>query len=274
MERPFHHAPARAILWLAFGAFLFSAPVIRGGEDVRGLPELSTPATNLLAAVTARYAAITNLTCDVRRQVPGKSEEFVSRVAFARGGRLHVETLAPDRSRAIVDGQAAWTKSEKDKKPRRVAFEDQSPAQKSSVLCVPASPEEILLTLDPASGADRPSAAPHARQVVFRIRNAAPDAPGRAIVSLDEAGRVRGVDLFADTGFRWRVASYAWDVPVEVAPGVWLFGRASAETAVDGHPVTLLTRFDHLRANQELDPDLFNAERAFGADPHAKASRR
>ncbi|MBQ9726736.1 MAG: hypothetical protein IJV65_04445 [Kiritimatiellae bacterium] len=240
---------------------LFLAASSRGAEPPAAL---AAPATNLLAAVSAGYAAVTNLSCTVRRQVPDGDGELVSRVVFARGGRLAVETLEPETRRVVVDGESAWTKGAADKKPRRVAFAEQSPAQKASVLCVPASPEEALAALDGATGADLPSPAPpHARQTVFRLKAAPPDAPGRALVSLDGQGRIRAVDLFADADLRWRVASYAWDAPVEVLPGVWLFGRSTAETAVDGKPVALSTRFDNLRANRPLDPGLFDAAKAF-----------
>ena len=209
---------------------------------------------------------MTNLSCTVRRQIPGEDGELVSRVVFARGGRLNVETLSPVARRVVVDGESAWSKGPDDKKPRRVAFDDQLPAQKANALCVPASPEESLSALDPATGVDLPSPAePHARQTVFRLRGAPPDAPVRALVSLDAEGRVRAVDLFADAGLRWRAASYAWDAPVEVLPGVWLFGRSTAETVVDGRPVALSTRFDNICANAEIDPGLFDAETVFGS---------
>ena len=252
-------APARAIR-SAFGALLFLSASAGAAEPV----ELSTPATNLLATVCARYAAVTNLSCTVRRQLPGGDGELVSRVVFARGGRLVSETLSPEPRLAVVDGEAAWTKRPQDKAPRRVAFDDQSPAQKASVQCVPASPEEMLVALDPATGADRPAPdAPWRRQTVFRVFGAPPEATARAVVSLDEAARVRAVDLFSDEACRWRVASYAWDAPVEILPGVWLFSRATAETVVDGKPLALATRFDSLLANQVLDPDIFDAKKAF-----------
>lgn len=252
-------APARAIR-SAFGALLFLPVFALAAEPA----ELSTPATNLLAAVSARYAAVTNLSCTVRRQLPGGGGELVSRVIFARGGRLVSETLSPEPRLAVVDGEAAWTKGAQDKAPRRVAFADQTPAQKASVRCVPASPEEMLLALDPATGADRPAPdAPWRRQTVFRIAGAPPEATPRAVVSLDGAGRVRAVDLFSDEACRWRVASYAWDAPVEILPGVWLFSRSTAESIVDGQPLALATRFDGLLANQALDPDVFDAEKAF-----------
>ena len=218
-------------LLLALGAFLFSGAAACAADDVPGT--LSTPATNLLAVVAEGYASISNLSCAVRRQVAGSDEELVSRIVFARGGRLNSETFAPESRQAVVDGTFAWTKGEKDRKPRRTPFDDQSPAQKASVLCVPASPEEALRTLDPATAVDRPDpAAPNARQIVFRLLGAKPDASGRALVSLDGAGRVRAVELFADAEFRWRLATYTWDSPVEVLPGVWLFGRSTAETAM------------------------------------------
>ena len=97
------------------------------------------------------------------------------------------------------------------------------------------------------------------------MRDDALDSQRRALVSVDDAGRIRAVNLFADADCRWRVASYAWDNPTEVLPGVWLFARSTVETAVNGTPVTLTTRFDNLRANQELAPELFDADKAFGA---------
>lgn len=252
-------APVRA-LRSAAGALLFlSVSASAEAPDV-----LSAPATNLLAAVSSRCAAVTNLACTVRRQLADGGGELVSRVVWARGGRLNVETLSPAPRRVVVDGEWAWTKSPADKAPGRVAFDDQSPAQKANALCIPASPEETLAALDPATGVDRPVPdAPWLRQTVFRFLGAPADAADRAVVSLDEAGRVRAVDLFSDAACRWRVASYAWDAPVRVLPDVWLFSRATAETVMGGKPVAISTRFDDLRANQPLDPDLFDADKAF-----------
>ena len=252
-------APARAFRSTA-GALLFlAASASAEGPDV-----LSAPAADLLAAAAASRAAVTNLACTVRRQLAAGGGELVSRVVWARGGRLGVETLSPEPRRVVVDGEWAWTKSPDDKEPRRVPFDGQSPAQKANALCVPASPEETLSALDPASAADRPvPESPWARQTAFRFLGAPPDAPGRALVSFDGEGRVRAVDLFSDADLRWRVASHSFDAPVEVLPGVWLFARTTAETVVDGKPVALTTRYDGLRANQPLDPDAFDAEKAF-----------
>ena len=262
---------------LALAAVLVFCHAVGAAENLVAGAELSVPATNLLATVAARYAAVTNLSFDVRRQAgDGSSAEMVSRVVFARGGRLNVETLAPERRRTVVDGAFAWSKGENEKKPRKVAFEDQSPAQKASVLCVPASPEETLELLDPATGEDRSDpAAPYARQVGFRLIGAKDDAGRRALVSLDEAGRIRAVDFFADADLRWRVASYAWESPVEILPGVWLFRRSTVETAVNGQPVAIASRFDKFRVNQELDPGLFDGDKIFGKpEPSAKKAKR
>lgn len=249
-------APARTVRSVAGALFLLAAPV--AGADVPA--PLAAPATDLLAAVSAASGSVTNLSCTVRRQLDADGGELVSRVVWARGGFLNVETLVPVRRRVVVDGESAWTLDEGEKKPRRVAFADQSPAQKASVLCVPATPEDVLSALDPGSAADLPApAAPHARQTAFGFRDAPAGSSGRALVSLDAEGRVRAVDFFSDPDLRWRVASHAWNAPVEALPGVWLFARSVAETAVDGRPVAVETRYDNLRVNEALDPDTFAA---------------
>ena len=256
-------APARAAR-LALG-FLFASGIAGAVAGPDGAPaELRAEATNLLAVVSARYGAITNLSCTVRRQADGGGGEIVSRVVFARGGLLNVETLSPETRRVVVDGEYAWTKGKDDKAPKRVPFDEQLPAQKASVTNLPASPEDALSALDPATGADRvPPEKPWARQVVFHLAGSAQDSPGRAVVSFDDSGRIRALDIFGDADLRWRIVSYAWNAPVEAVPGVWLFGRSSTETAIDGRPAILQTRFDNLRANEPVDPETFDAKKVF-----------
>lgn len=261
-------APAGAARLLA-GA-LFCAPCALRAADAPAdgplPPALSAPATNVIETVLAGYAAVSNLSCTVRRSLPGGDAQMVSRVIFARGGRLSSETILPERRRALVDGQFAWTLSPGGKKPRKVPFDEQSPAQKASVLCLPASPEESLRALDGTSGLDVPPAsAEFARTVSFRFRNDPPDSGKRALVSMDAAGRIREIDVFSDAGARWRIASFSWDSPVEAIPGVWLFGKETAESAIDGKPVSAVSRFEAIRANSPIDESAFDAEKVFGA---------
>lgn len=256
-------APVRAAR-LALGLVLSAglATAFAGPSD--SPDELRAEATNLLSVVAARYSAVTNLSCTVRREAGEGGGEIVSRVIFARGGLLNVETLSPEPRQVVVDGESAWTKGMGDKAPRRVPFKDQLPAQLASVMNLPASPEEAISALDPSSGTDRDAPeSPWARQAVFKLAGAAPDAPGRAVVSLDGNGRIRAIDIFGDESLRWRIVTYTWNAPVEAVPGVWLFGRSSTETAVDGRPVTVHTRFDNLRANEAIAPETFDAKKVF-----------
>lgn len=256
-------APAR-VAWLALGFLLSAGLATAPAEPSEGPAELRAEATNLLSVVSARYAAVTNLSCTVRREAGEGGGEIVSRVVFARGGLLNVETLSPEPRQVVVDGESAWTKGPGDKAPRRVPFEKQLPAQKASVLNLPASPEEAISALDPASATDRDAPeSPWARQVVFKLAGSEPDAPGRAVVSLDGVGRIRALDIFGDADLRWRIVTYTWNAPVEAMQGVWLFGRSSTETAIDGRPATVHTRFDNLRANGAVAPETFDAKKVF-----------
>lgn len=70
MRHATHSAPARA-LRAAAGALLCLGLAARA-QDVAPQPrhaELAAPATNVLAAVSARYAAATNVACTVRRGI-------------------------------------------------------------------------------------------------------------------------------------------------------------------------------------------------------------
>lgn len=262
-------APARAARLFA-GAFFALAAFAAAGGDVAGRhgePEaLFVPATNLIAAVCSRYEAVSNLSFTVRREIPGKQAEMISRVVFARGGKLSSETLSPERRRTVVDGEFAWTLSSGGKKPRKTPFAEQSPAQKASVLCVPASPEESLSALDGATGVDcENDGGTFARKVVFRFLDAPAASGKRAVVALDAEGRVRQLDVFSDADLRWRLASFSWDAPKEVLPGVWLFAKTATETAVDGNPLRVVSRFDGLRANTAIDEGVFDAVKVFGS---------
>ena len=96
----------------------------------------------------------------------------------------------------------------------------------------------------------------------------AQEAPGaadrRAVVSLDAEGRIRQIDVFSDEALKWRLSSLSWSAPKEVLPGVWLFGKSETETAVDGNPVKVVTRFDGIKVNTPLDESVFDAAHVFG----------
>ena len=273
MRHATHSAPARA-LRAAAGALLslglLSAPpraVAEEGAAPRPA-ELAVPATNVLAAVSARYAAVTNVSCTVRRGVSvggrdGGEAEAVSRIVWARGGLLNAQMVAPRRRRTVIDGTTVRTAAEGEKEPVSFPVADQLPSQAANLRAVPGSPEEALAALDPATAEDvAPPAAPFARQVAFRL--AGTNAPNAvAVVSFDPDGCVARLESFDDA----TRATLAWTTefssPFEPSPGLRLFRRIETASVVDGRTVRATSSFDRLRVNEELPPSIFDPKAFF-----------
>ena len=237
-------------LWSVAGAFLLSvACAAAEGTGARLPAELSVPATNVLAAVSGRYAAVTNVSCTVRRETESggsSTGETVSRVVWARGGRLNVQALAPAQKRTVIDGVSVWSAAKGDR-PSVRAVPDQNPVQAANLFSVPASPEERLAPLDPATASEiDPPAAPFA-----------------TVVSFDAEGRVVRLEAFADESRTALLATLSFESPVEAVSGAWLFGREEFETAIDGRPVRTVSRFDRLRVNEDLPPSVFDPKAFF-----------
>ena len=266
MAASFRCAPARSLRSVA-GACLSCAAVLAGRADAAEPPELSVPATNVLAAVSARYAAVTNVSCTVRRETDAggsSAGETVARVVWARGGRLNVQALAPAEMRTVIDGVSVWSAAKGDK-PSVRAVSGQNPVQAANLFSVPASPEERLAPLDSSTASEiDPPAAPFARQIALRPRSAPAEAAAAAtVVSFDAEGRVVRLEAFADESRTALLASLSFEAPAEALPGVWLFGREVFETSVDGRPVRTVSRFDRIRANEALPPSVFDPKAFF-----------
>ncbi len=261
------HAPGRPLRSAAGAFLLLAAYAAAEGAGAPVPAELSVPATNILAAVSARYAAVTNLSCTVRRETRtggSSAGETVSRVVWARGGRLNVQALAPAEKRTVIDGVSVWSAAKGDK-PSARAVAEQNPVQAANLFSVPASPEERLAPLDPATASEIvPPAAPFARQIALRPRSAPAEAAAAAtIVSFDAEGRVVRLEAFADESRTALLATLSFESPVEAVSGAWLFGREVFETAIDGRPVRTVSRFDRLRVNEELPPSVFDPKAFF-----------
>ena len=267
-----HFAPARALM-AATGAFLFlsAAPTPHYAAtegDATRAPELSTDATNVLATVLSRYGAVTNVSCTVRRAIvadgkDGGSAETVSRIVWARGNRLNAQKLAPDRRRTVIDGETVRTAAEGDKTPVSFPVAEQLPSQAANLRAVPASPEEALAPLDPATGRDiKPVAEPYARQVLFRF--AGTNAPSCvAVVSFDAGGCVARLEAFDDETRATRAFATEFSAPVEPVPGLRLFRRIETVTVVDGRTIHAISSYDRLRVNGELPPSIFDPKAFF-----------
>lgn len=268
MRHATHSAPARA-LRAAAGALLCLglAAAARGAAPPRPA-ELSVPATNVLAAVSARYAAATNVACTVRRGIAvggkdGGSAEAVSRIVWARGNRLNVQKVAPERRRTVIDGTTVRTAAEGEKEPVAFPVADQLPTQAANLRAVPGSPERALAVLDPATAEDvDPAAPPFARQVAFRLADTnAPNAI--AVVSFGADGAVARLEAFEDAARTRSAWSTEFLSSVELLPGVPFFRKIETTSVVDGRTVRVTTSYDRLRVNEALPPSIFDPKAFF-----------
>ena len=150
---------------------------------------LALPPVDVLPALHRLYAPVSNLTCSVRRTTSGsirRNATLISHVAFARGDRLNVETVSPVARRFVVDGAHLHAR-----RPDSAALEvtpvaDLPPPLLAHRRSVPASPEELLAAVEPASAADLPPQPPAARRIPS-LGILAPSAPKRT--PLQEDGR-------------------------------------------------------------------------------------
>ncbi len=243
----------------AFGFLFFAAATALARPAV-----LDAPASNVLAEVSAQYAGVSNLTCTVRREVPvaGRRVSVVSRVAFARGNRMNVETLSPSRRRFVMDGEAVWGKEEDEKAPTRTPIAEVAPNQRANIRSVPGSPEELLAPFAEAESFEDVAEpdAPYVRQVVLRLAKAKAKA---AVVSFDDLGRVVRIEAFADEARTTSLSAFSFSSPLEVLPGVWIFRTQKMETSLEGRPVKATSRFDDIRVNERLPASMFDPKAFF-----------
>lgn len=224
---------------------------------------LAVSASEFLPTLASSYAAVSNLSCSVRRVTSSGglrgNATVISQVVFARGDRMNVETVAPLHRRVVIDGAKVHDQFEDAAVPTVTPIATLSPAALANLRSVPGSPEEMLAALDSASGVDRlPPASPYARQVVFAplIR----DAPAQAtVVSLDANGVVASIIFYADAELTRPLVTVTFSSPTEPLPGVVLFRRMETNAnAADGHSVRTVSHFDGYRLNLELPLSQFD----------------
>ncbi|MBR4615593.1 MAG: hypothetical protein IKO55_08310 [Kiritimatiellae bacterium] len=230
-----------------------------------GPATLTVAPSNVLAAVTAQYAVISNLSCTVRREASdasGKPIESMSQVDWARGDRMRVHSLKGGGRRVVIDGSKIHIKGSGDSVPAIYKVEDQTPTQFANLRSVPGSPEEMLAPLASLAAMDSDTIAPFARTVAFADINSGTVS---ALLSFDSLGRVARIDFTAESADNGKgeaeavgMSSAYFKAPKEVLPGVWLFQRVEAETSIGGNKVVAVSRFDRFVVNDEMPDAVFD----------------
>lgn len=212
--------------------------------------------SNLLA----RYDTLDSVVCDVRRDVEsgGQRGRRLSRVAFERGGRLHVENLAPLRRRIVCDGTNFFSHAEGDPLgfSRPVAGLDEP--MRIGLFAVPGTPMEHLLRLKDRTETLLPDAPEWSRRVGVQ------GDPLYAILCFDAEDRLVRVELFPDAGARQPDAVWTYEGFVDPGGGAWIASVHRTEVrAGDGESVRETARFDNLRVGAAIDDSMFDPLRHF-----------
>lgn len=240
---------------------LLAAALARPALSATG--PLEVPAAEVLAAVSAQYAAVSNVSCTVRRDAAdgkGGKAETMSHVVWARGDRMNVRIVKPFERRVVIDGATVQVKGKGDATPAIYQATNQTPTQVANLRSVPGSPEESLAPLAGLTAADRPAGAPFARSVAFSETGAASPA---AVLHLDSAGRVAKIDFMGEDGQGAPSSSVTFHGAFEALPGVWFFRRVETEAKLDGRSLKMVSRFDKFVVNGELPASIFDPKAFF-----------
>ena len=229
---------------------------------------LEVPAKEVLAAVHGQYAAVSNLTCTVRREADngkGGKAEVMSRVAWARGDRMNVQMLKPVERRIVIDGMTVQIKAAADQAPAIYQVTNQTPTQFANLRSVPGSPEEMLAPFANMAVADRPAKPPFARTVAFSSTETNGYVVVAAAVSFDDLGRVARIDFFPDgpEDADHPRSSVIFRGAFEALPGIWLFRRVETESVLSGRNIKTVSRFDKFEVNGGLPDSLFDPKAFF-----------
>ncbi len=249
-------------------ALFFLAATLAAANVCARPAVLETPASNVLSAVRAQYAAVSNLTCTVRREAAdgkGGKVEVMSRVAWARGDRMNVQMLKPVERRIVIDGATVQIKAAADQAPAIYQVTNQTPSQFANLRSVPGSPEEMLAPFANMAAADRPAKPPLARAVAFSSMETNGHVVVAATVSFDDLGRVARIDFFPDgpEDADHPRSSATMRGAIEALPGIWLFRRVETESVISGRNIKTVSRFDKFEVNTDLPASLFDPKAFF-----------
>lgn len=221
---------------------------------------LNLPPADVLPTLHRLYAPVTNLTCSVRRITSGSIRHkatLISNVAFARGDRLNVETLSPISRRLVIDGANLHARRPEGSGVEVTPVAELPPSLLANLRSVPASPEELLAAVDPASAADLPPEAPAARQIAYGPL--VPDAPARlTVLSLDDSGLVLSIAAYATADRSTPLAVTTFSAPAYPLPDIPLYQRQETQTSAAGVSLRTVSHFESIRVNIPLPASLFD----------------
>jgi outer membrane lipoprotein-sorting protein len=252
-----------------FRVFVLTLSLLFARTAISAPGTLAAAAAEVLDAVHAQYAAVSNVSCTVRREAAdgrGGKAESMSRIVWARGDRMNVQMLKPAARRTVIDGETIRIKGPRDEAPAIYHVTNQTPSQVANLRSVPGSPEELLAPLSGLLATSSGAKPPFARTVTFMDKG--PDGTPAfplATVSFDDLGRVGRIDFPPppDDAEDAATSTITFHGAFEALPGVWLFRRVETETNLGGRSLRTVSRFDKFSVNGELPASLFDPKAFF-----------
>lgn len=210
--------------------------------------------------VTAPYAAVSNASCEIRRDAPlpsGGTARMLSRVHFARGDRMHVETTAPLRRRIVCDGTRFRMHMEGAARGYGTTVTNLPADMLANLRSVPGSPEQALMPLKDVPEVLLPPAE------AYPVRAGYDNGKTFTVLSLDGAGRLARIEVFENSAMQRLVAATTFSAYREILPGVWFAFVQKTEVRLRGKTRTETLRIGDLKVNGELPTALFDPDAFF-----------
>ena len=193
---------------------------------------------------------------------------MLSRVDFARGDRMHVETVAPLARRIVCDGTRFRVHMEGEPHGCEAAVSKLPDVMLLNLRSVPGSPEMALQPLAGVKEVPLPATSAYPRRAGYD------NGKTFTVLSLDDAGRLALIEVFDGAGMPKRVATTKFTGYREALPGVWFATVQKTEAKLRGKMRTETQRISNLTVNgtipeKRFDPEAFFEGITFVDDPEA-----
>lgn len=205
------------------------------------------------------YQQIKTVTCQIRRTVSGDAGnvQFISRVYWQNGNRLHVENLTPLPRRIISDGTNFFSYAQGDPKGFSRPVGELSEEMLMSLHKIPGTAMDHLLrlkgtseqVLEPAEGM---------RQTAYDTGNS------YVVLRFDKMNRLVAIDFYKPSDRQVKTASYRYSDFLEAAAGTWIpLLHEATLTLGNGKTFSETIQIDRFIANKPVAVSLFSPSAFF-----------
>jgi len=224
-----------------------------------GIAGTATGGETWVQETLAGYQAIETASCEVRRLTvaPDRRVRTLSRVHWAKGDRIHVDSVVPLPRRHVADGERMYYYVEGDPKGFSRAIGELDAEWLHSLRRIPGTPMDHLVKLQEAEETVLPPTAE------FPVRRGYAAGPHYVVLSADGENRLQRLEYFTSPAMEKRTSLLRLDRQEEVLPGVWIPLRHRLTAEFDGEEVTETVQILNVQVNEPLAATLFDKDLYF-----------